>query len=104
MLQFNNEVIGRFKHPQGTTIEIRTGNVDGGVFVYATYEKGVKYWNLFGFIDGTEHINNLIKSGFDLFKDCTDIQINICHAGAQKIMKYACKMGHVVTAYYDGIR
>ena len=100
-ITYNKHKIGEYdyKNSDGKTyhIEIRQGNCDG-VHIWID-EEG--YAHLFNFIGDAQHIKNMMKDNVDAFEDTDNIKLNIWDKGAERMMKYACKMGHVVQTYYE---
>ena len=78
-------------------------NCDGGAFIYHFTQDGKKYAQLWFFIDGKEHIRNIMNNDNkgQLFGDeVKKVRLNIYYREARMILEACCKSGYKVECYY----
>lgn len=111
MIRFNATKIGSYVYTQTDSkgekhswkIEMRSGNCDSVHIWLHKDEKGETNADLFNFIANETHLRNMEKSRHDIFKNCTNIRLNIYFKQNERLMRYATKFGHNVICYYKEI-
>lgn len=102
MIRFDKTIIGSYIYKpteKSFKVEIRSGNCDS-VHVWRHKKEDGWYIDLFTFVANATHLQIMEKDGYDIFKDCTNIRLNVYFEQNVRLMKYATKFGHKVTCYY----
>ena len=110
MLQVNyqvvfGEVFGRNQDGTKWKVQYHPANVEHGAFIYHYKgEDGKQYAQLWSFLDGKQHIRNIMKDeycGGKLFgDDVYKVRLNVYYKQARDIIEACAKSGYKVEIYY----
>lgn len=96
------EVYG--KNQDGTKWKVlyHPANCDLGAFIYHyKNEKGEKMAQLWNFLDGKQHIKNIMKDyGTLLGEDIEKVRLNVYYKEALALVEPCAKSGYKVECYY----
>ena len=86
------------------TVKFHPANCECGAFVcHYKDENGVKMAQLFTFLGGKEHINNIMKNSSDhtlLGTSVVSVKLNVYYKQARMIIEACAKSGYKVECYY----
>ena len=86
------------------TIKFHPANCECGAFIYHfKTETGVKKAILYNFLDGKEHIANIMKNGSShtlLGDEVVSVKLNVFYKQSRMIVEACAKSGYKVECYY----
>lgn len=90
------------------TIKFHPANCGCGAFIHHYKDSnGVKRANLFAFLDGEEHIRNIMKNSSDhtlLGDSVVSVWLNVYYKQARMIVEACAKSGYKVQCYYKELQ